>query len=126
FQYLLDKIGLSSVIMAANIKDSSKNRVCSDHVFLVAGLPPNANLKDPSSFPKALALDSWWETDQEKGLFLPVQEYMEKLKQAFQLDEKADEYLHVEPNDNYCHSGNSFTFPTFATVDQLLPKFKSP
>jgi hypothetical protein len=126
FQRLLYEAGIPTLRISAVIQDEAKSRVCSDHIFLVAGLDPSAKLFDPHTYKHAPALDVWWLTEKEKGLFLPMQAYIKKLKQTFQLDEQAGEYLSFEPGDYYCNNKNNFKSPTFATVEQLPPRFRNP
>ncbi|MFN7311551.1 MAG: hypothetical protein ACK5T0_09320, partial [Vampirovibrionales bacterium] len=127
FQHLLYEVGLSTVKILMNIRNQAKTRVCADHVFLVAGLDPKANLFDPCTYGEhALYLDPWWKTNTEKGLFLPVQQGIEKIKKAFEIDLTAGESLSFQSVDDYCNASNGYKFPKFATVDQLLPKFKIP
>lgn len=127
FQRLLDTVGLPTLQIHVQIQgDAKKKRVCSDHCFLVAGLDSKASLSLPNTYGNhAVYLDAWW----EGGLFVPIKEGLEKLKGAFPLE--AREYLKFKPIDYYCdynnnNHNNNFKFPTFATVEQLLPKFKNP
>jgi hypothetical protein len=126
FQRLLYEAGIPTFRIWAVIQAEAKSRVCSDHTFLVAGLDPSANLFDPRTYKHAPALDAWWLTKNKKGLFLPMQNYIQKLKQTFQLDEQAGEYLSFGPADYYCNFDNGYKFPTFATVEQLPPRFRNP
>jgi hypothetical protein len=125
FQRLLYEAGIPTLRIWAVIQAEAKSRVCSDHTFLVAGLDPTANLFDPRTYKHAPALDAWWLTKNKKGLFLPMQNYIQKLKQTFQLDEQAGEYLSFGPADYYCNAMNGYRFPTFATVEQLPPRFRN-
>ncbi len=126
FQHLLYEVGLPTIRISIKVQNQAKSRVCSDHDILVAGLDPSANVFDPHTYKHAPALDVWWLTEKEKGLFLPMQEYIEKLKQTFQLDEQAGEYLSFEPSDYYCNDDNGYPFPKFATVPELPSEFRNP
>ena len=126
FQRLLYEAGIPTLRIWAVIQAEVKSRVCSDHSFLVAGLDPTANLFDPRTYKHAAALDAWWLTKNKKGLFLPMQNYIQKLSQAFQLDKKAGEYFTFAPVDHYCDHNNRYKFPTFATVGQLPSRFRNP
>jgi hypothetical protein len=127
FQQLLYTVGLPTVKIRTIIQNQAKNRICSDHIFLVAGLNSKAKLKYPHTYGKhAVYLDAWWETEKEKGLFVPVREGLKKIKQAFQLDKKAGEFLEFYSVDHYCNDDNGYPFPKFATVPELPSEFKTP
>ena len=125
FQHLLYEAGIPTLRILANILDEAKSRVCSQHVFLVAGLDPTANLFDPSSYgDHATYLDAWWRTKEENGLFVPVRMGLQKIKDAFELEK--GEFLEFQPDDDYCDCYSRYKFPTFATVGQLPSRFRNP
>ena len=102
----------------------------SNHAFLVAGFRPDAILDNPNTWgDDTVALCSWWKTDQEKGLFLPVQAFISKIEQALKVDPTANEHLEFKPCDHYCNyfnTGYKGKVPTFATVDQLPSEMRNP
>jgi len=126
-QHLLYQQGIPTLRIKTKIQDPVEERIFSDHIFLVAGLDPTANLFDPSSYgDHATYLDAWWKTKKENGLFVPVQKGIKKIEQAFQLKKNEGESLDLYPDDDYCDCWNRYKFPTFATVDQLPPRFRNP
>jgi hypothetical protein len=126
FQYLLYQQGIPTLRMKTEIKNSAKARIFSDHIFLVAGLDPKANLFDPSTYGvHATYLDAWWRTEIENGLLVPVRMGLKKIEDAFQLKKKEGESLEIYPDDDYCDFCNRYKFPTFVTVDQLPSRFRN-
>ena len=124
-QYLLDGIGIPTLIIKSKIQQEVIDRYCSNHAFLVAGLSPHADLTKPSTYgEESVYLDAWF----PEGLFLPVQEGIKKLEDLFNL--RVGESFDFEPYDFHCHSGKNFTRenskpPAFATVEHLPPRFRN-
>ncbi len=122
FQHLLDKAGIPTLGVHATIPNEIRKGYCSDHLFLVTGLDPKGvDLHNPNSYgPNTAYLDVWG----ENGLFVPIKEGIERLKKTFNM--KGKETFIFQPSDYHCNDSNGFKFPTFATVEQLPPRFRNP
>jgi hypothetical protein len=130
FQTLLYNAGLPTLKMYLAVNHNLKNRMSSNHEFLVAGFSPDAILDNPNTWgDDAVALCSWWKTDKEKGLFLPVQAFISKIEEALKVDPQANEHLEFKPSDHYCNyfkTRYKGKVPAFATAPELPSEFKSP